>query len=294
MDEFVVADLNAVEPRILSWLADCRPLMNVFAAGKCPYRDFAAWMYKTTYDEITKNDPRRQVAKSAVLGAGFQLSGGELKMDCCWRLVAECDCKEKGDEAKTGLWAYANNMKIEMDRETAHEAVNAYRDRYREVVETWYALEDAAVNAVITGRQIQTHHLIFGTVPEKVLWILLPSGRRLHYLMPRLEPGKFKRPSLTHYTHSLKGWIREQLYGGRLVENAVQAIARDVLAEGMLRADAAGMEIVGHCHDEIICLERVSHEDPLALLIRCMTEMLPWAPNLILGADGYSGQIYKK
>ncbi len=294
--KFVVADLSAIEVRVLAWLTRCPLLLDVFARGQDPYISFAAYLFTKSEQDVTKSE--RQIAKSAVLGCGYQLSGGELKMDCCWELVAGCKCEEGevGDEVKTGLWGYAENIGIPMEREVAHEAVAAYRERYREVVDFWYAVEDAAVAAVHSGQPQVVNGIRFWTVPEKVLCADLPSGRRLHYLNPQLGPGKFNRPSLTHYTHGLKGWVREQLYGGLITENLVQAIARDVLAEGMLRADNCAYNIVGHTHDEIICLEldKWNLEESLQGLIDHMTLPMYWALDLPLAAEGYTAKVYRK
>jgi DNA polymerase bacteriophage-type len=167
-------------------------------------------------------------------------------MDCCGRLRDEtraiemnmeyCTCKKKGDEFKSGLWGYAENMRTELTYEQSHEAVRAYREKYREVVDFWYRIEDAFIDVVLDGRERSLFGLTIGVVPGKVLWVLLPSGRRLHYLNPQLKEGKYHKPALTHYSYdSTRGWCREQLYGGLITENLVQAIARDVLAVGMLR-----------------------------------------------------------
>jgi DNA polymerase len=277
--KFVVADLAAIETRVLAWLTQCPTLLSVFAEGRDPYVDFAAFMYRCRPEDVTKD--MRQIAKSAVLGCGYMLSGGE-------------ECVDKnGDEYKSGLWGYAENMGIQMPQATAHDAVLAYRERYREVVDFWYKIEDAAVNAVWSGGMNGgVNGISFGSVPGKVLYATLPSGRRLHYLNPKLGPGKYKRPELTHETHgTTTGWIREKMYGGIWTENAVQAIARDVLAVGMLRAAQAGFTIVGHCHDELVCLETC---DRLEELIHCMTAPMPWALDLPLAAEGYSAKIYRK
>jgi DNA polymerase bacteriophage-type len=127
-------------------------------------------------------------------------------------------------------------MRTELTYEQSHEAVRAYREKYREVVDFWYRIEDAFIDVVLDGRERSLFGLTIGVVPGKVLWVLLPSGRRLHYLNPQLKEGKYHKPALTHYSYdSTRGWCREQLYGGLITENLVQAIARDVLAVGMLR-----------------------------------------------------------
>jgi DNA polymerase bacteriophage-type len=307
--KYVVADLSSIETRVLAWLAKCQPLIDVFAQGLDPYLDFGAFWFGKPYDEVTKGE--RQLAKPAVLGCGYMLSGGDWRMDCCGRLRDEtraiemnmeyCTCKKKGDEFKSGLWGYAENMRTELTYEQAHQAVAAYREKYREVVQFWYRIEDAFIDCVLDGRERSAFGLTIGVVPGKVLWVALPSGRRLHYLNPQLKEGKFRKPALTHYSYdSTRGWCREQLYGGLITENLVQAIARDVLAEGMLRADGMGFTIVGHTHDEIICVEReetfrVAPRDAmLDGLVMNMTQPMPWAPDLQLKAEGYESKVYKK
>jgi DNA polymerase bacteriophage-type len=300
--KFVVADLSSIETRVLAWLAKCQPLIDVFAQGLDPYLDFGAFWFKKAYDEVTKGE--RQLAKPAVLGCGYMLSGGDWRMDCCGRLRDEtraiemnmeyCTCKKKGDEFKSGLWGYAENMRTELTYEQAHQAVAAYREKYREVVQFWYRIEDAFIDCVLDGRERSAFGLTIGVVPGKVLWVALPSGRRLHYLNPQLKEGKFRKPALTHYSYdSTRGWCREQLYGGLITENLVQAIARDVLAEGMLRANNGGFTIVGHTHDEIICVES-GLASVLDALVYYMTEPMPWAPDLQLKAEGYESKVYKK
>ena len=161
--KFVVADLSSIETRVLAWLSRCQPLCDVFAQGLDPYLDFAAFWFNKPYAEVTKGE--RQLAKPAVLGCGYMLSGGDWRMDCCGKLRDEaraielkqphCKCKpeKRGDEFKSGLWGYAENMGTALTYEQAHEAVRAYRDKYREVVNFWYRIEDAAVDTVIDARE---------------------------------------------------------------------------------------------------------------------------------------------
>jgi DNA polymerase len=309
--KLVVADLSSIETRVLAWLAQCSSLLNIFAQGLDPYIDFASFMFSTPYSDVTKE--QRQTSKPAVLGCGYMLSGGDIRMDCCGKLAKEnyygtqkpedvcyCPSEKRGDEFKSGLWGYSENMGVPLDQSTCHDAVTAYRMKYQEVVRLWYALEDAAVKAMTKSeRAIVYPNICFEAVKtdvDKLLIVTLPSGRRLHYIRARVEEGKFKRPSVTHHVHAQTGWHREQLYGGLLTENLVQAISRDVLAEGMKRAKAAGMTIVGHTHDEIICEEFASllENTALELLVDRMTKPMPWAPDLPLKAEGYEAKVYKK
>lgn len=279
---FVVSDLNAIEVRVLAWLSNCQPVLDVFEKSLDPYIDFATKMYRAPYDSITKL--QRQVAKSAVLGCGYMLSGGVLKAD------------KHGDEFKSGFWGYAEAMGVTVTQDEAQRAVDTFRRERPEVVRYWYALEDAALGIMKNqGPPVQVGRVTIGLKPGKVLWVTLPSGRRLHYLLPRLEPGKYSKPEMTYESQIAgKTWGRRKLYGGLLTENLVQAVARDVLAEGLLVADAAGFEIVGHTHDEIITVVPYSSSLTLTGLNGTLSRQPNWAPGLPLKADGYESEVYRK
>lgn len=310
---FVVADLSAIENRVLAWLSGCQSMTNVYVNKLDPYKAFASeHLYRVPYDEVTK--AQRQMAKPAVLGCGYQLSGGFE----CWycprcneaRSPEEAECQycaymgitvPQTDVVKTGLWGYAESMGVQMTEDEAHAAVKAFREGYPEVVALWRNLQNAAITAVLERTRVEVGHVAF--VGKKgLLCAVLPSGRSLYYVRPEVVKGEYG-PVLTYWgvDSTTKQWRKLQTYGGKLTENLVQAISRDVLGEGMLRADAAGFTIVGHTHDEIITLENedVEHDGylgPLSLehLIDCMTKPMPWAPDLVLGADGYTSTIYRK
>jgi DNA polymerase len=274
---FVVCDLSQIEVRVLAWLASCR-LLNQQLQEDDPYILFAAQsLYSKPTTEVTKQE--RQIAKSAVLGAGFGIGGGEIKQD------------KNGDEFKSGLWGYAQNMGVEMTQEEAIKAVAAYRASYPEIPMYWKSLQNAALTALQDGTTVDFWPLQIGAVPGKLLWIQLPAGRKLNYVRAKVElNGDW--PQITYEGRQTQGgWGPVRTYGGKLVENCVQAIARDVLAEGMLRAHDAGLEIVGHAHDEVICLGKTTQ---LAVLHKCMTDPIDWAPGLSLKAEGYESEVYKK
>jgi DNA polymerase bacteriophage-type len=300
----VVCDLSAIENRILGWLSGCQPIMDVFNRGLDPYIEFATKLYGKRYDQVAKDE--RQMAKPAVLGCGYQLSGGEWTSDAynrycigrSWndRVSFDVWCQGRtveqiGDVFKSGLWGYAENMGVQMERDQAHEAVRVFRDSYTEVTNFWEDSRDAVRTAVINGAEVPLGKVSFGCVPDKLLWATLPSGRRLNYIRPRLSKGSVTTECMGDHANS---WTRRSLYGGLITENLVQAIARDVLAEGMIRADDAGFTIVGHTHDEIIALEKDGSENDLTKLRQLMTEPMPWALDLPLAADGYEGVVYKK
>jgi DNA polymerase len=277
---FVVCDLSQIEVRVLAWLASCK-LLNQQLQEDDPYILFAAQsLYSKPTTEVTKQE--RQIAKSAVLGAGFGIGGGEIKQD------------KNGDEYKSGLWGYAQNMGVEMTQDEAIKAVAAYRASYPEIPMYWKSIQNAALTALQDGTTVDFWPLQIGAVPGKLLWIQLPAGRRLNYVRAKVElNGDW--PQITYEGRQTQGgWGTVRTYGGRLVENVVQAIARDVLAEGMLRAHEMGFEIVGHTHDEIICLTPNDSRHNLTSLTDAMISPIDWAPGLLLKAEGYEGTVYKK
>jgi DNA polymerase bacteriophage-type len=303
-----VCDLNAIENRVLGWVADEQAILDVFRKGRCPYLDFASFWFNIPYATIEaayeSKDPdavfNRQISKPAVLGCGYRQAGGG------W------GTNKKGDRVKTGLWKYAEDMFCPMTQDQAHEAVHIFRTRYKKVVNLWYDVERAIARCIKTGT---TEWL----GPTKLVWcdrrkrkngeyvlrIHLPSGRCLHYLNAHMEQREQKGKDGSTYVKDtiiyegidqvLKIWTEITTHGGKLVENIVQAIARDILVHGMLLADEIGLCIVAHVHDEIVT-ENPDTTDGLGLddLVWCMSQVPSWAPGLPLEAKGWSGYYYKK
>ena len=289
--KLVVCDLSSIETRVTGWVAGCAGILNVFKEKRDAYIDFGTRWFGQSYDLLNPDYPGisaaekanrkdlRQLCKPAVLGCCYGLGGGDYSED------------KNGDEIKTGLFGYSDNMGIPMTREQAHEAVDIYRRTYPEVCNAWRKLERAAVLAVETGQRQIACGIFFDCVsPSKLLYVTLPSGRRLHYIRPKLTPSEYGA-KLSYENNILGGWGRTATWGGKFTENVVQAIARDVLAVGMLRARDAGFTIVGHTHDEIICEEEMLGLEQLREL---MIAPMPWAPDLLLDADGYEDTRYHK
>jgi len=223
---------------------------------------------------------------------------------------------ETGDLVKTGLLGYAENMGVILTLEQAYLAHQTFHRVYPEVPQLWWDLEKAAVSTIQTGRKNTVYFVEFSRTKRRngqfILRCKLPSGRYLHYINARVTVEKKVSPrtgkeydkasifydGIGHgvgaTTHKM-GWAPVYTYGGKLCENLVQAIARDILAYGMMLAHKIGMFIVGHVHDEIICEEKI--EDcgfSLNDLRACMSETPPWAPGLPLAADGFESQVYRK
>jgi DNA polymerase bacteriophage-type len=278
--QFVCSDLSLIEVRVIGWLTGCHALNAIFAADRDPYKEFAVEMYQVAYDDVTKF--QRQIAKPAVLQCGFGAGGGMLKED------------KNGDIYKSGLWGYAESMGVAMTQQQAAEAVAIYRASYPEVPQFWYALEDSVLTILenATKETYSFGRLRVSLYPEKLLAVTLPSGRRLHYLRPAILGDDITFEGLNSVT---KQWGRRKLYGSLLTENIVQAIARDILAVGMVRATDAGFTIVAHTHDELLCEENVldKHHN-LAYLSELMTRKINWADGLLIKADGWEGEVYRK
>jgi DNA polymerase len=324
---FNVSDLNAIETRVGAWLAGCMSLLAVFARPHGdPYLEFASKMTGIPYEDLDRDihskdkkiravaKRHRQIAKVGVLQCIFRAAAGGWGKN------------KKGDPIKKGLWGSAENMGIKMSLKQAEEIVDAFREVYPEIVQLWYSFENC-VRDVLKGSKKATSSLgpdgciKFDKINRKgrnpILRIQLPSGRYLHYVDARIEdtlmPWKKKnlsedgksiveidiyRPTLVYsgVNADTKQWeTHTTSHGGKLTENVVQAIARDVLAEGMLRTDAAEIPICGHVHDEIITLTNDDAFDPdYKELEKLMSIPMPWATSLPLGAEGYSDSFYHK
>jgi Casjensviridae DNA polymerase len=283
--KLLVCDLNAVEFRALGWITRCESIQSVFRTGRDPYKDFGADLFGVPYEEITKQ--QRQDAKPGVLGGGYQLSGGEEMIN------------EDGDKIYTGLMGYARSLQIEIDHDLAHQSIAAFRAKYWEVPEAWKTIEAAALEAVRKpGTPVAYNDFVFECFGTKLLRLMLPSGRGLHYIRPQIEMDeKFNKPGITYEgrLQSKKAIGRIKIYGGKWVENMCQAFSRDLLLHGMFEADKLGLPIVGHTHDEIICEVIKDSKVGLEDLRACMVKTPVWAPGLVLDAEGYeTDNCYRK
>ena len=291
--KFVVADLASIELVVIAWLTDASFWLDVVRSGKDAYKAFAEQWLGVPYAEVTKQ--QRNDSKPPALGCGYRMGPG----------------REVGvfpDTEKTGLWGYGANMGIDLTKEQCKTAVKVYRSLSPEIVEWWHLLERAALECVAHGEPQQVGRIIFD-LKAPFLRMRLPSGRCVHYCRPRIEQVeiefedeetgeiiKTKKVGLTYERASQKSgkWVRRPNHGGRFIEQAVQAIARDILEIGLVNADAHGFEVVGHYHDEILTL--VDVDSPLGLedLIKCMTRLPKWAAGMPCRAEGYEDDFYHK
>jgi DNA polymerase len=190
-----------------------------------------------------------------------------------------------------GLKKYAESMGIPMTEELAQSATNTYRSTHPEVCKAWRTIESQFKLAVKhPGTQFGGQEQIIFE-PPFLRW-RLPSGRDLFYFQPEVDEDGLTYLGMDQYT---RRWERLTTWGGKLIENGVQAVARDVLVEGLWRYHKAGGNIVGHVHDEILTEEfEWEAEGWLETLIRCMSAPIAWAPGLKLGAAGYVAKRYRK
>lgn len=267
---FIVADFSAIEARVIAWLAGEAWRMKVFETHGKIYEASASQMFKVPLERIVKGNPEyelRQKGKIAELALGYGGSVGALTaMGALTMGVAE-------DELKP--------------------LVNAWRSANPNITKFWWDVDRAALKAV-KERTIQTVGTMKFQLTNGILFISLPSGRKLAYIKPKLQLNKFGREGLTYEgIGENKQWCRIDTYGPKLVENITQAVARDCLADAMLRIDNAGYKIVMHVHDEAVISAPVgvgSLEDVCSI----MGQPISWAEGLPLKADGFEAEFYKK
>ena len=272
--EFLVADYSAIEARVIAWLAMEQWRMDVFATHGKIYEASASQMFGVPIDEIKKGSPLRQKGKVAELALGYQGGPGALiKMGALDQGLTE---------------------------EELPDIVRRWREANRRIVGLWAMLERGAVAAVKEGIPAQVNRcIIFARESDQAtgqdfMTIQLPSGRKLFYARPKVEKGEYDRDQLSYWgmDQSTKKWSQMPTYGGRLVENCVQAIARDCLAEAMQRVVAAGYRVVFHVHDELVIEAPVGTQ--LEPVLELMGQPVPWAQGLLLRADGYKCEFYRK
>lgn len=269
---FIVADFSAIEARVIAWLAGEKWRLDVFNTHGKIYEASASMMFGVPIEEITKGNPLRAKGKIAELALGYQGAAGALaKMD------------------KDGVLTATEREVI----------VKKWRAKNLKIVGLWKEVENAAKRAIKTGKKVvllQYQNLIFFYNGE-CLTIELPSGRKLIYQTPELTTNKYGQESIKYkgIDQLTKKWWWVDSYGGKFVENIVQAIARDLLAQSMLQLKGEGFDIVMHVHDEVVCeIAAVSEENALKLMCLIMSREIPWAKGLPLAADGYFTKYYKK
>ncbi len=262
--KFFVADFSAIEARVIAWLAGEEWRMELFKGGGDIYCQSASQMFGVPVEKHGVNGHLRQKGKIAELACGYGGSVGALKA----MGALEMGLTEKELPALVKQWRSANPK----------------------IVRLWWDVDEAATVAIRDRKITRTHGLTF-KVESGVLFVTLPSGRNLCYVKPRIGENQFGASALTYMgIDATKKWSRLETYGPKLVENAVQAISRDILCYAMQTLSHSA--IVAHVHDELI----IEADPRMSLDAVCeqMGRTPPWAPGLLLRADGYVTDFYKK
>ena len=264
---FAVADFSAIEARVLAWLSGEQWRLDVFTSHGKIYEASASSMFHVPVEEITKASPLRQKGKLAELGLGFGGASGAL--------------------------VSMGALDMGLTEEELPPLVAAWRKANPHITQFWWDVDAAAIKAVTEKQKTKVGKIIF-EYKSGILFITLPSGRKLSYVKPRMAVNRFGRDGLTYEGISEnKKWSRIETYGPKLVENIVQGTARDLLAEAMLRVEKKGYPIVMHCHDEIIA-EVPEGSGSVDEMCEIMAIQPKWAEGLPLRADGYSCSFYQK
>lgn len=262
--KFIVADFSAIEARVIAWLAGEQWRMNAFANGEDIYCASASKMFGVPVVKHGVNGHLRQKGKCAELSCGYGGSVGAMK-------AFGADAMGLSD----------NELK---------QIVTDWRKASPNIVQLWWDVERMAIKAVGGKTQTETHGIKF-SYESGFLFIELPSGRRLAYVKPRIEENRFGGESITYDgVGTSKKWQRLETYSGKLVENIVQGIARDLLFYSL--QTLSHCFIVGHIHDEMI----IEADRRMSLQVVCeqMARTPKWAEGLLLRADGYECEFYKK
>ena len=264
---FVVADFSAIEARVMGWLSGEEWVLDVFRGDGKLYEMTASRMFGIPMSEIGKGSSERAKGKVASLACQYGGSSGAL--------------------------VSMGALDMGLTEEELPPLVAAWRKANPHMVQFWWDVDAAAVKAVTEKQKTKVGKIIF-EYKSGILFITLPSGRKLSYVKPRMAVNKFGRDGLTYEGISEnKKWSRIETYGPKLVENIVQGTARDLLAEAMLRVEKKGYPIVMHCHDEIIAEvpEGTGSVDEMCEVMAVQPE---WAEGLPLRADGYECSFYQK
>ena len=262
--KFIVADFAAIEARVIAWMADEQWRLEVFKKGGDIYCASASQMFGVPVEKHGINGHLRQKGKIAELALGYGGSVGALKA--------------------------MGALEMGIPEEELKPLVDAWRDANPNITQLWWDVDEAVKKTVTDKVPTETHGLHF-MYEKGFLFIELPSGRRLAYVKPRIGENKFGGESVTYEgVGSTKKWERLESYGPKFVENAVQAISRDILCYAMKTLRCCN--IVAHVHDEVI----IEADPKMSLKAICeqMGRTPPWAKGLILRADGYETPFYKK
>lgn len=274
--KFVVADFSAIEARVIAWLAGEQWVNEVFATHGKIYEATASQMFGVPVERIAKGNPEyslRQKGKVATLALGYQ----------------------GGTSALIAMGA----LQMGLTEEELPDIVQRWRQANPRIKGLWYAIENAALAVMETAQPQGINGLIFALEGDLIygqsfLTVRLPSGRKLFYPKPFLKENRFEKMAVHYYTvgQQTRKWEVTSTYGGKMVENIVQAIARDCLAVTLERIAAKGLQVVFHVHDEVII--DAPMETTVEEICGLMAEPIPWAQGLVLKGAGFESMYYMK
>lgn len=271
------ADFSAIEARVISWLADEEWRLEVFRTHGKIYEASASQMFGVPIELIKKGNPEyalRQKGKVAELALGYQGNTGAL--------------------IKMGA------LDMGIPEEDLPDIVARWREANSRITDLWYKMDAAAVQVIGQGGSVGVNKIVLAREfnyqqGADCMTIILPSGRKLYYVQPQIDQNQWGKSSISFMgmDQTTKKWKRIETYGGKLVENCVQAIARDCLAQAIEHLEAAGLPVVFHVHDEVV-IDCPPSAATLENVVQIMNNPIPWAPGLPLGADGWVGKFFKK
>ena len=264
---FIVSDFSAIEARVLSWFAGEQWRLDTFTQGGDIYCASASQMFGVPVEKHGINGELRQKGKQAELACGYGGSVGAMKS--------------------------MGAVRMGVKEEELQPLVDAWRQANPRIVQFWWEVDRAAKTCVKQHVPTQAGRLRF-EYQSGILFIQLPSGRRLAYAKPRMGENRFGGEAITYEgVGTGRKWERLETYGAKCVENIVQGTARDLLALALLRLEQAGYPVVMHCHDEAICEVPIG-QGSVKEVNRIMAVSPEWAEGLPLKADGFETEFYKK
>ncbi|MDD5987319.1 MAG: DNA polymerase [Eubacteriales bacterium] len=273
----IVADFSAIEARVVAWLAGETWRQEAFAAGKDIYCESASQMFGVPVEKHGINGELRQTGKVAELALGYQGWTGAM---------IQFGALDKG-----------------LTEGQLPEIILSWRAASPHIVEMWKSYENAALYTLETGEPVETNRMTFLRIQDpvygfKYLTIELPSGRKLYYPDAHIDINDKGRKATFYKVQTGTAWSDVGTYGGKLTENITQATARDCLQEAIWRItelDPDHLKIVAHVHDEVICeYDGDNPEEAYNRMVEAMCAPISWAPGLLLTADGYVSDYYKK
>jgi len=269
--ELFAGDFAAIEARGLLWIAEDEDGLNIFRRGEDIYKEMAGEIYKVDPKKVTKD--QRQVGKFAILALGYGM-GAKKFVDTCL------------------------SFGVTITMEFAERVVAIYRNKFEKVKALWHKVNQCAIEAVQNKGTVYTYKRLSFLYRGNYLMIKLPCGRKLYYNSPKVSVeiktwGEVESLSFMSVNAKTKKWEREYTYGGKLVENIVQALCRDLMVFSMFELEAAGYKILITVHDEVVSEKEIG-KGSVKEFESLMSKAPAWAKGFPIGAEAWKGPRYKK